>query len=111
MNASTSRAQEALLKGDTVVRSLWKENGGLMHVRISTIRGATDIDAGIRLLGEKVVPELQQQRGFRGITASADRAGGIVAVVSLWETEQDMTASESAAGKVRRRHSASSAAT
>lgn len=72
-----------------------------MYVRISTIRGATDIDAGIRFLREKVVPDLQQQRGFRGITASADRPAGIVAVVSLWETEQDMTASESAAGKVR----------
>lgn len=72
-----------------------------MYVRISTIKGATDIDAGIRVLEEKVVPELQQQRGFRGVTASADRAGGIVAVVSLWDTEQDMAASESAATKVR----------
>ncbi|MET0887971.1 MAG: hypothetical protein ABWX92_16155 [Mycetocola sp.] len=72
-----------------------------MHVRISTINGATDLDAGIRFLGEKVVPELQQQRGFRGITASADRAAGLVAVLSLWETEQDMTASESVASKVR----------
>lgn len=72
-----------------------------MYVRISTIKGATDIDAGIRFLEEKTVPELQQQRGFRGVTASADRAGGIVAVVSLWDTEQDMAASESAATKVR----------
>ena len=72
-----------------------------MHVRISTITGATDIDAGVRFLGEKVVPELQQQSGFRGITASADRAGRVVAVVSMWETEQDMTASERSAGKVR----------
>ena len=72
-----------------------------MYVRISTIKGATDIDAGIRFLEEKVVPELQQQRGFRGVTASADRAGGIVGVVSLWDTEQDMTASERAATKVR----------
>ena len=72
-----------------------------MYVRVSTIKGATDIDAGIRFLEEKVVPELQQQRGFRGVTASADRAGGIVGVVSLWDTEQDMAASESAATKVR----------
>ena len=72
-----------------------------MYVRLSTIKGATDIDAGIRFLGEKVVPELQQQRGFRGVTASADRAGGIVGVVSLWDTEQDMAASESVATKVR----------
>ena len=72
-----------------------------MYVRLSTIKGATDIDAGIRFLGEKVVPELQQQRGFRGVTASADRPGGIVGVVSLWDTEQDMAASESVATKVR----------
>ena len=72
-----------------------------MYVRVSTTKGATDIDAGIRFLEEKVVPELQQQQGFRGVTASADRAGGIVAVVSLWDNEQDMAASESAATKVR----------
>ena len=43
-----------------------------MHARISTISGTTDIEAGVRFLGEKVVPELQQQRGFRGLTASGD---------------------------------------
>jgi heme-degrading monooxygenase HmoA len=72
-----------------------------MYVRVSTTKGATDIDAGIRFLEEKVVPELQQQRGFRGVTASADRAGEIVGVVSLWDTEEDMAASESVATKVR----------
>jgi heme-degrading monooxygenase HmoA len=72
-----------------------------MHVRISTVTGATDIDAGVKFLGEKAVPELQQQRGFRGLTASGDRASGTVSVLSIWETEDDLNASESAAGKVR----------
>ncbi|MEP6660549.1 MAG: hypothetical protein ABJD24_11595 [Acidimicrobiales bacterium] len=72
-----------------------------MHVRVSTITGATDIDGGVRFLRDKVVPDLQQQRGFRGLTASGDRARGTVAVLTLWETEEDMRASESAAAKVR----------
>ena len=72
-----------------------------MHVRISTVTGATDIDAGVKFLREKAVPELQQQRGFRGLTASGDRASGLVSVLSIWETEDDLKASESAAGKVR----------
>lgn len=72
-----------------------------MYVRISTITGATDVDAGVRFLQDKVVPELQQQRGFRGVTASGDRSAGTVGVLSLWDTEQDMTASEGAAAKVR----------
>jgi heme-degrading monooxygenase HmoA len=72
-----------------------------MHVRVNTIKGATDIDAGVAFLREKVVPKLNQQQGFRGLTASGDRSSGTVGVLTLWETEENMRASESAASKVR----------
>lgn len=72
-----------------------------MQARISTVTGATDIDAGITFLREQVVPQLQQQKGFRGLSASGDRAAGVVTVLSLWETEADLDASESAADKAR----------
>lgn len=72
-----------------------------MHVRISTITGATDIDGGIAFLRDQVVPQLQQQKGFRGLNASGDRAAGVVTVLSVWDSEADLDASESAADKAR----------
>ncbi len=72
-----------------------------MHVRISTVTGASHIDEGVEFLREEVVPQLQQQKGFRGLSASGDRTAGVVTVLSVWETEEDLAASESAADKAR----------
>ena len=72
-----------------------------MHVRISTITGASDIDGGIAFLRDQVVPQLQQQKGFRGLNASGDRAAGLVTVLTSWDSEADLDASESAADKAR----------
>jgi hypothetical protein len=36
-----------------------------MHVRITTITGATDIDAGIALAREQSVPALRKLRGIK----------------------------------------------
>ena len=72
-----------------------------MYIRVNTITGATDIDGGIAFLGGKVVPELAQMRGFRGLLASADRSSGVVGVLGLWESEDDLKASDSAVSKVR----------
>ena len=66
-----------------------------MFTRIVTFTGATDIDAGIRYLSDTIAPLLAEQKGFRGVTASADRSGGVLGVLSLWETEADRDASDS----------------
>ena len=71
-----------------------------MHTRVTTISGARNIDGGVAHLRE-VVPQLQQQKGFRGVNASCDRAAGVVTILSLWETEADRDASESAIDKIR----------
>lgn len=72
-----------------------------MFVRTVTFTGATDIDAGLRYLQDTVVPLLREQTGFRGVTASTDRSGAVLGVLSLWETEADRDASEAPLGKVR----------
>jgi heme-degrading monooxygenase HmoA len=72
-----------------------------MHVRITTADGATDIDAGVALLRDQIVPQLEQQKGFRGLSLSANRDTGQVSVLTLWETEGDLHASESATEKLR----------
>lgn len=72
-----------------------------MFTRAVNFTGATDIDAGLGYLQDTVVPLLAGQKGFRGVTASADRSGGVLGVLSLWETEADRDASDSAMVKAR----------
>jgi heme-degrading monooxygenase HmoA len=72
-----------------------------MFTRVVQLRGAKDIDAGLAFVRDTVTPVLRQQHGFRGVTVSADRAGGVFGVLTLWETESDRDASDSALLKVR----------
>ena len=72
-----------------------------MHSRLLTFRGATNVDAGVEYLRNEVMPVLNSQRGYRGVSANADRAGAILTILSLWDTEADRAASDSALGKAR----------
>ena len=72
-----------------------------MYARVLTFSGVNDIDAGVRFMQETAQPIVRAQRGYQGMTASADRAAGILGALSLWETEADRDASESALGKTR----------
>ncbi len=64
-----------------------------MHARLLTWSNPENIDDGVTYLQEKVLATLSGLNGFRGVTASADKAGGILSVLSLWETEADREAS------------------
>jgi quinol monooxygenase YgiN len=44
---------------------------------------------------------MQQQAGFRGLSAAGDRAAGLVTMLSVWDSQADLQASESAADKAR----------
>lgn len=72
-----------------------------MHVRLSMINGASDIDRGIEFLGSEVVPQLQQQKGFRGLNASGNRETHEVSILTMWDSPADLDASESMADKAR----------
>src|SRR3954463_9068648 len=72
-----------------------------MFTRIVSFTGAKDIDSGIAYVRDVVTPVLHSQRGWRGTTASADKVSGVFSVLTLWETEADRDASESALLKVR----------
>jgi heme-degrading monooxygenase HmoA len=72
-----------------------------MYTRLLTFTGATGIDAGVDYLSEKALPILEGQHGFRGVSASADRAENSMSILSLWESEADRSASDSALGKAR----------
>lgn len=66
----------------------------MMFTRTVTFTGATDIDAGVRYLRDTVAPLMREQKGFRGVTASAGRSSGVLGVLSLWDTEAERDASE-----------------
>jgi heme-degrading monooxygenase HmoA len=72
-----------------------------MFVRVLTFAGAHHIDEGIRFVRDEAVPVLRQQHGYRGVWVSADRSGGVLGVLSRWETEADLDASDSALAKSR----------
>jgi hypothetical protein len=72
-----------------------------MYTRLLTFTGATSIDAGVDYVRERALPILEAQHGFRGISASADRTGNLMSILSLWDTEADRSASDSALGKAR----------
>jgi hypothetical protein len=58
-----------------------------MHVRVNTLRGATNPDNATAYLHENVLPLLHQQAGYRGGMTSVDRAGAVVGVISLLENK------------------------
>ena len=64
-----------------------------MYNRVLTFTGAKNIDDGVAFVRDNAVPILQEQKGYRGVTASADRDGGVLGVLSMWETEADRDAS------------------
>jgi heme-degrading monooxygenase HmoA len=63
-----------------------------MFSRVLTYRGAKNIDGGIGVVRD-TLPVLRGLKGYRGVTASADRDGGVFGILSLWETEADRDAS------------------
>jgi heme-degrading monooxygenase HmoA len=77
-----------------------------MYARITTVSGATKIDEGVEHLRDEVVHQLQVQKGFRGIAANCIRDADRVSVLTLWDTRNDLDASESAGEKMRRQTAA-----
>ncbi len=73
-----------------------------MYARISVLEGPPDrIDEGLRYVRENVLPQIQQQDGFKGMVALADRQTGKTLGVTFWESEEALRASEEAADKLR----------
>ncbi|MEO6350412.1 MAG: hypothetical protein ABIP53_07155 [Candidatus Limnocylindrales bacterium] len=66
-----------------------------MYARHVTVHGSPDkMDEGIRSLRERVLPVLQGCAGFKGQLLLVDRDKGEAIGISLWDTEENMRASE-----------------
>ena len=73
-----------------------------MFARVSTFQGPPDQTAeGIRVAREQILPVARLQDGFKGIYLLFDRERGRSLAITLWETEEDMKASEDAALRTR----------
>lgn len=72
-----------------------------MYTRVVTLSGVQDVDAVVAHLQETAVPAIRAQKGYKGFSVSVDRAGGVVGTLSMWETQADRDASDSALAKLR----------
>ena len=72
-----------------------------MYARVVTLSGVKDVDGFLASLQEASLEALRAQRGYKGISVSADRSGGVVGTLTLWESEADRDASDSALAKLR----------
>lgn len=72
-----------------------------MYARVVMLTGVKDIDAAVAYLKENPLSVVRSQRGYKGMSAGADRSSGLLGIMSLWETAADREASESALAKTR----------
>lgn len=73
-----------------------------MFARVSTFRGPVDqTSEGIRVAREQILPAARLQDGFKGLYILFDRASGESLALTLWDTEEDLRASEEAALRAR----------
>ncbi len=73
-----------------------------MFARVSKFQGPPDQTAeGIRVAREQILPVARLQDGFKGIYLLFDRESGRSLAITLWETQEDMKASEDAALRAR----------
>ena len=74
-----------------------------MHARMTTMEGSSErLGEGLREIREDVLPQLQQQDGFKGFIVFDNRQSGKLIGFSLWESEQAMQASEEVGDRTRR---------
>ncbi len=66
-----------------------------MHARIGTLYPHPDrFDHVLRVLHDTVFPASQKEPGFRAMLVMNNRHAGTVVIITLWESEADMLASE-----------------
>ena len=73
-----------------------------MHARASTIQASRDKLGELeRILDSAVVDELERSDGYSGIVGLVDPTTGKCVVISFWETDQAMRASDERASRLR----------
>ena len=75
---------------------------GAKAARLSSFEGPADrLDEGIRYAEENVLPQAQELSGWKGIVSLVDRSSGRSKVITFWESEEAMRASEAQGDRLR----------
>ncbi len=73
-----------------------------MFARLTTTKPRPDhLDDAVRNFRERVIPESEKLKGFKGSLVLVDRKASKLLSITLWESEGDMKASEQRASQVR----------
>ncbi len=73
-----------------------------MFGRVSRLRGDPQLaDDSVTYLQEKILPQASQFPIFAGVTSMVDRSSGSSMIITLWESEEAMRASEQEADRLR----------
>ena len=73
-----------------------------MFARVATYTGTSDeIDEAIRQVRENTLHKVKQLEGYKGAYFLVDRQNGKSLAVTLWESEEAMSASEEEANNLR----------
>jgi heme-degrading monooxygenase HmoA len=75
---------------------------GARAARMSVLEGSPErLDEGTRYAQEEILPQLRQLGGFKGIVSLIDRERGRAKLISLWESDDALRASEQQATELR----------
>jgi hypothetical protein len=74
-----------------------------MHARVTRYEGGApeEIEENLQRKKHVLPTELGQTEGMKGVIFLTDRGDGMITVISLWEDEEAMGASEDEATRVR----------
>ena len=78
--------------------------GDATAARLSILTGLPEaLDETIRNAEQSILPEVRELDGWKGAIALVDRQTGTTKLITLWESEEALRASEEAANDLRRR--------
>ena len=73
-----------------------------MFARVSKLQGPPEmIDQAVQYANENILPRAKQMKGWKGALSLGDRSSGEGLLVTFWETEEDMRASEGQGAQLR----------
>ena len=77
---------------------------GARAARVSALEGSPErLDEGTRYAQEEILPQVRQLGGFKGFVSLVDRERGRTKLITLWESDEALRASEEQANQLRQR--------
>jgi heme-degrading monooxygenase HmoA len=73
-----------------------------MFARVNSVQTAADKLAGLVKFSEEQLPAAREAPGFRGFYLLADRQGGKVVSISLWDSDDDLRQFEARGAQLRK---------